>query len=109
VSEDPKHEVDEVAREILRYFLRYPDTTDSLAGIARWRLMQETVRHSVERTSKAMQWLISEGFMQEETRVASGKIFRLNVGRREEAAEFMRKVDGGSAHAEQDRDNREDV
>lgn len=109
MSEDPNHEIDDVAREILRYFLRYPDTTDSLAGIARWRLMQETVRHSVERTSRAMQWLISEGFMQEETRVASGKIFRLNLGRRQEAVDFMRNVDRGSAQGDQGLDSRDDV
>jgi hypothetical protein len=82
---------EEVAREILRYFLRHPEAADSLAGIARWRLMQESVRHSVEKTGEALQWLIDEGFMREETRVATGKIFQLNSARRKAAEEFLRK------------------
>ena len=84
------HVEESVAREILSYFLRHPDTADSLVGIARWRLMQENVRQSVERTEEALQWLLAAGYMREETRVATGRIFRLNVERREAAARFLR-------------------
>ena len=99
VAEGPHHSVpnesqnpdEEVAREILRYFLRHPDAADSLAGIARWRLMQESVRHSVEKTGEALRWLIGEGFMREETRVATGQIFHLNPERRKAAEEFLRQ------------------
>jgi hypothetical protein len=82
---------EEVAREILRYFLRHPEAADSLAGIARWRLMQESVRHSVEKTGEALRWLIDEGYMREETRLATGQIFQLNSARRKAAEEFLRQ------------------
>lgn len=95
MSDEPNNADEEVAKEILRYFLRYPDTTDNLAGIARWRLMQETVRHSVERTGKAMQWLTHRGFMQEEHRVATGTLFRLNPQLRDAAEQFLHDMDKG--------------
>lgn len=82
---------EEVAREILRYFLRHPEAADDLAGIARWRLMQESVRHSVERTRQALQWLIGEGYMREETRMATGQIFQLNAARRNAAEAYLRQ------------------
>jgi hypothetical protein len=82
---------EEVAREILRYFLRHPEAADDLAGIARWRLMQESVQHSVEKTREALEWLIGEGFMREERRVATGQIFQLNAERRKAAEEFLRR------------------
>lgn len=81
---------EEVAREILRYFLRHPHAADDLAGIARWRLLQESVRHSVDATSEALTWLIGQGYMRRHTRVSSGQIFELNPERREAAERFVR-------------------
>jgi hypothetical protein len=94
VPTDPQTPDEAVAREILSYFLRHPEAADSLTGIARWRLMQETVRHSVEQTSAALSWLIAAGYMREETRVATGQIFQLNPERRAAAEDFLRKGSG---------------
>jgi hypothetical protein len=97
----------DVAKEILSYFLRYPQASDNLIGIARWRLMQETVRHSVEQTSDALEWLIAEGYLQEEKHFASARIFRLNAHQRKAAEEFLRRgsrgveESGGSADGTQ--------
>ncbi len=81
------------AKDILRYFLRSPGAVDSLTEIARWRLMQETVRRCVEDTQAAINWLIAEGYLCEETRVGTGSLFQLNPARREDAESF---VDEGS-------------
>jgi hypothetical protein len=91
---------EEVAKEILRYFLRHPEAADDLAGIARWRLMQESVRHSVEKTREALQWLIGEGFMREERRMATGQIFQLNAERRKAAEEYLRQGERSEHPAE---------
>jgi hypothetical protein len=91
VPNEPQSPDEEVAREILSYFLRHPEAADDLAGIARWRLMQESVRHSVEKTREALQWLIDEGFMREETRLGTGQIFLLNAERRRAAEEYLRQ------------------
>lgn len=77
-------------KEILSYFLRNPDAADSLTEIARWRLMQETVRYTVESTQDALNWLIAEGYVREETRVGAERIFQLNPTRREDAESFLR-------------------
>jgi hypothetical protein len=82
-----------VAKEILSYFLRNPGAADNLVGIARWRLMQETVRHSVEKTSEAVQWLIAAGFLREEKHVATGRIFHLNMDLRDAAEQFLGRDD----------------
>jgi hypothetical protein len=78
-----------VVKDILRYFLRNPEAVDSLTEIARWRLMQETVRRCVEDTQTAMEWLIEEGYMREETRVGTESLFLLNPERRADAQAFM--------------------
>jgi hypothetical protein len=76
-------------REILSYFLRHPAAADSLTGIARWRLMEETVRQTLESTETALRWLISEGYLSEESRLGSERIYQLNPERREQAEQFL--------------------
>ena len=78
-----------VARDILRYFLRNPEAVDSMTEIARWRLMQETVRRCVEDTQAALNWLIEEGYMREETRAGTERLFLLNPERRADAESFV--------------------
>jgi hypothetical protein len=78
-----------LVKDILRYFLRNPQAVDSLTEIARWRLMQETVRRCVEDTQVALSWLTEEGYMREETRVGTESLFQLNPARREDAETFV--------------------
>ena len=90
-----------VAKEILSYFLRNPEAADSLTEIARWRLMQERVRHSVEKTAEALKWLIGEGYMREEMRIGTGPIYQLNAERREAAEDFLeQRRESAEHHAE---------
>jgi len=77
--------------EILSYFLRNPEAADTLTEIARWRLMRETVRRSVETTEKALNWLISEGYVRQETRAGTERIFQLNPARLTDAESFLKE------------------
>lgn len=80
---------EEIAREILSYFLRHPDAADSFDGIARWRLLEDIVRRSVAATEEGLKWLIEQGYLKQEP-VPSGKpIFSLNPGKRKEAEQFV--------------------
>jgi hypothetical protein len=74
-----------VAMQILSYFLRNPEVADSLTELARWRLMEEQIRLSVENTQTALNWLVAEGYVQREARVGTESLFRLNPARREDA------------------------
>ena len=78
------------AKEILSYFLRNPDAADTLTEIARWRLMQEMVRRSVETTENALKWLIAAGYVREETRAGTERLYLLNSERRKDAESFLR-------------------
>jgi hypothetical protein len=86
---DEKDANEPVAKEILRYFLHNPEAADSLTELARWRLMQETVRRSVESTQAALNWLIAEGYLREEARVGTESLFQFNSERRKDAESFL--------------------
>lgn len=78
-----------VIKDILRYFLHNPGAVDSLAEIAHWRLMQETVRRSVEETQLALNWLMANGYVREETRVGTASLFVLNAARLADAESLV--------------------
>ncbi len=84
-------EIEDIEKHILRYFVRNPRAADSLEGITRWRLLQERIDYSFEQTRKALQWLVSQGYVLEETSPVSGPIFRLNPAKWEEIQALLNK------------------
>ncbi len=84
---------DEAVRQILRYFVRNPKAVDNLEGIVRWRLLEETIHHSVGETQQALIWLVSQGFLSEWRVRGSGRIFRLNQEKQAEAQCFLTATD----------------
>jgi hypothetical protein len=91
VVADGKPQSMPVAKQILSYLLRNPDVADSLTELARWRLMEEQVRLSVENTQAALNWLVAEGYVQQEARVGTESLFRLNPARREDAESLLKE------------------
>jgi hypothetical protein len=77
----------DVARQILAYFLRNPGAADSAEGVARWRVMDEQIGHSVRETFVALKWLVAKGYLLESSSRSSGTIFRLHVDRNDKARE----------------------
>jgi hypothetical protein len=76
---------EEIARDILHYFLRHPAAADTFDGIVRWRVLEEIARRTVASTEDAMRWLIAEGFLSGE-KIAGGRtLYRLVDGKRREA------------------------
>ncbi len=80
-----------VATQILSYFLRNPEQADSLTELARGRLMEERIRLSVESTQAALNWLVAEGYVQQEARVGTESLFRLNPERRQDAESLLKE------------------
>jgi hypothetical protein len=80
---------EEVAKEILNYFLRHPETADNFLGIARWRLMQEEIHRSVATTAEAVRWLIAEGYLNRASTEGPDEIFQLNPEKIREAQAFI--------------------
>ena len=80
---------DDITREILGYLLRHPDAADSLEGLARWRLVEMTVRHTLDETERAVHWLVDRGWVREVARPHGATLFTLDEARRDEAARYM--------------------
>jgi len=89
LREKPENSLKEIAKQILGFFLRSPDVVDSFSGIARWRLLEDSVSRSVASTEAALNWLIQNGFLIEEKIAGSQSVYRLNPGKREEAAGLL--------------------
>jgi hypothetical protein len=80
----------DVAKEILSYFLRNPGAADNLVGIARWRLLQEAVHRSVLATESGLRWLIDQGYIEEVHVGGAENIFRLDPAKRMSAERFLK-------------------
>jgi hypothetical protein len=91
---DPEHER---AKEILNYFVSNPRAADSVEGVARWRLLDQTVLRTVDETHEALEWLVQQGFLCQATSAGTGAIFTLNTERRAQAKRFL-EGDGGDDH-----------
>ena len=97
----PRRMVEDIAKDILSYFLRNPQAADDLEGIARWRLLNQTIFRDVEETSQALDWLVQHGFLGRVSRTGSGNIFQLRPEHRAEAEAFL-----GDSEKEQGSDSR---
>jgi hypothetical protein len=71
---------EDVAKEILGYFLHHPGAADSVEGIAQWRLQAERIERTVRETQDAVRWLVDNGYL-EEVRTASEPVFMLKRDR----------------------------
>jgi len=87
------HRVPRPAREILAYFLRNPAAADSLEGIARWRLLEQTIYRTISETERALKWLVENGYLIQMEKRSSRRLFRLNP-EKHEAADALLKVGG---------------
>lgn len=83
------HEGEELVRHVLRYFLHHPQSADSLEGVARWRLLEETIHRTLTETRSALDRLVAEGYLQVVSVPGSEHIYALNPSKREEAERFL--------------------
>ena len=77
------------ALAILKYFVRHPDAADNLAGIARWRLMTEGIRVSMEEAGEGVDWLVQQGYLSRLDTASAGAVFRLNPEKRDVAEQLL--------------------
>lgn len=81
----------EISKEILSYFLRNPEAADDLEGVARWRLLDETIYRSVEETKNALEWLVKQGFLLKAARSSTATMYRLNRQASTRAKSFLKQ------------------
>jgi len=80
----------EIVREILRYLERYPEATDTLAGIAQWWLRREGSERVHGDVERAVAWLCAQGFLLETRRPGVPPYYRCNPQQREVIAKLLR-------------------
>jgi hypothetical protein len=90
VSLPTSQESENLAKEILAYFLRNPQSADDLHGITRWRLLDQMIHHALHDTRAALDLLVEQGYLKTESTTGSGQIFRLNAERQNEALTFVK-------------------
>jgi hypothetical protein len=79
----------EMAREILRYFVRNPQAADSLEGVARWRLMDEVIRRKLDETEAALKWLVAQGYLTSSISPGGTVTFSLNPKPAKDIRQFL--------------------
>lgn len=89
MSSNGAHEDKELARHVLRYFLHNPQSADSLEGVARWRLLEETIHHTLTETKSALERLVAEGYLHVVSVPGADQIYALNPNKREAAERFL--------------------
>jgi hypothetical protein len=80
-------------RDVLAYFLQNPSATDSLEGIARWRVQQEIIPRIVEQVDQALVWLVKEHLLLREDHIGGAPTFRLDPARAGEARRLLRNIE----------------
>jgi hypothetical protein len=87
----------ELAKDVLSYFLRNPRAADNLEGVVRWRLPDERVHHVVETIDRALEWLVSQGYLKTSDTESAGRVFSLRTEKRVDAEQFVKTTaDRGS-------------
>jgi len=89
VSQPTSQESENLAREILAYFLRNPQCADDLHGITRWRLLDQMIHHALHDTRAALDLLVRLGYLNKESITGADPIFRLNTDRQSDALTFV--------------------
>ena len=70
------------------YYLRNQEAADTLEGLARWRLQEERVFRTTRDVKRALDWLVSQGFLDAQAHGAR-TLFRLNKSRVEDSAKMF--------------------
>jgi hypothetical protein len=83
--------------EVLSFFLRNPQISDSVEGIARWRLLDEVIFRGIRETEAILDELVALGFLEEVTAVGAPRMFRLRKEASSQAAAYMRQRSGSDS------------
>lgn len=79
-------------RHVLSYFVRNPHAADSLEGIARWRLLDEVIHLKVNAASRALDWLVERGVLQETVGLGHQPVFSLDPERKQDAERLLAEL-----------------
>jgi hypothetical protein len=79
---------------ILRYLSEHPDAKDTLEGIAKWWVLQETIDHKLEDVAQSIAFLKSKGFITEGVGEKDRHWYQLNKEKLQEINRFIDSCEG---------------
>jgi hypothetical protein len=82
----------DVARDILRFYLRNPQAADSVEGLARWRLLDEKIYSTLDKVTRAVSWLVSQELLVKEPTSPFTSVFRFNESERQKSESFVQRA-----------------
>lgn len=88
-----RQQEDKLLRDVLTYFLHNPQSADSLAGVAHWRLLDETIHHTLTETKGVLERLVAEGYLKKVSAAGLDHIYTLNPEKQTEAEQFVKESD----------------
>jgi hypothetical protein len=81
----------DLERWVLNYFVRNPNASDTVEGLARWRLLELDVHYAVEQTKEAINELIQRGFVEEVKHPGLAPQYKLVEKRMIDAEKYLDK------------------
>ena len=84
----------EIARAILRYLEAYPDSKDTLRGIAQWWLWRELAEQRLENVERAVATLLSERLILETRRQGLPPYYGANPQWRKAISRILSRLEG---------------
>lgn len=81
-----------VTRQVLGYFVRNPEAVDSLEGITRWRLLEETIHQQVKATQEAINWLVERGVLEQKQGPGLPPLFSLDPAHKDDAERLLAEL-----------------
>ena len=76
-------------REVLGFFVRNPETSDSAEGVARWRLLDQIVFRAIQENESILDEHVAHGNLEAINTPGVPRIYRLRRESAEKAAEYI--------------------
>lgn len=80
---------EKLAMDVLGFFLANRNVSETIEGVARWRLLELTVHRTVQETKRAMEILVERGFLKRTPVRGSEDLFSLDDEQRDVAKSFL--------------------
>lgn len=91
-TNDRNGEILHIAGDILAYLSEHPDAQDTLQGIMKWWLLEQTIRYQTTRVKQALAYLVESGFIVEQKSLNLRSSYHMNSSRLDEISAVLRKV-----------------
>jgi Fe2+ or Zn2+ uptake regulation protein len=79
-----------IEKEIMSYLITHPEAQDTLEGIAEWWLLHERIALGIAEVKRALEKLVSAGFLIEVSASDGRKRYQLNKERQSEIVKILK-------------------